>query len=337
MSSAQLSSVLELVAASTRDRGRHAFLWNGDDTTTISYHGFDNLIAGLLLPTGSTGKLFAPAPWERADRHCAASAADRSRQRFQANARARAREALAAACSALAREAWSDSELLLALSRKLESRNTSLVDAFRKADADGSGLVNAAELSAAMAGLDLGITHERAAALVKAFDRTGNGKVACFEFIRMVNSGFSDGASASASAGAGAGAGGESKGGRVYTPRSEGKEEFKEDDVRSALSAGGAITEASLATDDRETLLAFRSKMEDDRLKMRQIFQQFDKSGSKTVSPKELRQGLASLGIELDDGQAKRLTARFDLAGDGRLHYYEFVKMFHGLPPSSAY
>jgi len=52
----------------------------------------------LLLPTGSTGKLHAPAAWERADRHAAASKADRARQRFQVNARVRAREALAAAC-----------------------------------------------------------------------------------------------------------------------------------------------------------------------------------------------------------------------------------------------
>jgi len=41
-------------------------------------------------------------------------------------------------------------------------------------------------------------------------------------------------------------------------------------------------------------------------------------SGDKTVTPAELRRGLESLGVQLDDAQAERLTARFDLQGDGR-------------------
>lgn len=188
LSEQQLSAVLDLVASSTRDRGRAAFQWGGRSDSTVCYHGFDALIAGLLLPAGPNGKLCAPAPWERADRYEATNAANRAKNRFLTNARVRAREALAAATSALAREAWSDTELLLGLSRKLASKNTSLVDAFRKMDADSSGLVSAAELAAALSKMDLGITVDRAQALVRSFDRTGNGKVACFEFIRMVGS-----------------------------------------------------------------------------------------------------------------------------------------------------
>ena len=349
MTEAQLGGVLDLVAVSTAARGSHAFKWSGSDQAAdaggIDYHGFDNLIAGLILPTGSTGKLYAPAPWERADRYDAANANARALQRFQVSCRVRAREALAQACSALAREAWDDTELLLALSRTLNSTNTSLVDAFRKADADGTGFVSVSELSAALSDLHLGITLDRATSLVQAFDRTGNGKIACFEFIRMVNSTASYNASSPPTPAAlaslsiqGSGAG---------APMCMSRSESKADDVSLSRSdskaldyidytnagAGAGASDASLAVTDRETLVAFRTKLEDERLKMRDTFKKFDKNGDKTVSPTELRQGLASLGIELDNGQAARLTGRFDLGGDGRLHYYEFVKIFHGLPP----
>ena len=326
----QLFSVLDLIADSTRDRGRHAFQWEGGSEASIGYHGFDNLIAGLLLPAGSTGRLFAPAPWERADRYDANSAAARAQQRFLANARARAREALAAACNALAHEAWSDTELLLALSRKLNARNTSLVDAFRKADSDGSGLVSAEELAEALAGLDLGVTVDRATTLIRSFDRTGNGKVACFEFIRMVNSSGKEPADRSIPL-AVEGKSCEGKG------MGDSKEQESKQDYTNAPPSAADMSDTSLAAADRDTLIEFRQKLEDDRVTMRKAFQKFDTSSNKTVSPQELREGLSSLGIELDDYQAQRLTQRFDLEGDGRLHYFEFVKLFHGLPPSSAY
>ena len=127
------------------------------------------------------------------------------------------------------------------------------------------------------------------------------------------------------------------------------RSESKADDVRQlARSDSKALdyvdytnappaSEESLATTDRETLIAFRDKLENERMKMRSVFQKFDKDSSKTISPTELSQGLASLGIDLDDGQANRLCKRFDIEGDGRLHYFEFVKIFHGLPPACAW
>lgn len=109
------------------------------------------------------------------------------------------------------------------------------------------------------------------------------------------------------------------------------------DDLTNASSHAPAMSAASLAASDRDTLVEFRTRLEDERVTMRKAFQKFDVTGDKTVTPAELRQGLRSLGVELDDGQAARLTQRFDLEGDGRLHYFEFVKLFHGLPPSCVY
>ena len=109
------------------------------------------------------------------------------------------------------------------------------------------------------------------------------------------------------------------------------------DDLTNASSHAPALSAASLAASDRDTLVEFRTRLEDERVTMRKAFQKFDVTGDKTVTPAELRQGLRSLGVELDDGQAARLTQRFDLEGDGRLHYFEFVKLFHGLPPSCVY
>jgi len=65
MTEAQLTSLLHLVAERTRDRGRYAFTWSGTSDAQIGYHGFDNLIAGLVLPTGSAGKRIAPTAWLR--------------------------------------------------------------------------------------------------------------------------------------------------------------------------------------------------------------------------------------------------------------------------------
>ncbi len=95
------------------------------------------------------------------------------------------------------------------------------------------------------------------------------------------------------------------------------------------------FSEEQLAANDKKTLIEFREILELERIKMREIFKKFDKTGNKTISSQELRQGLNELGINLTDIEAERLTKRFDIEGDNKLHYYEFVKIFHGLPAVS--
>ena len=171
--------------------------------------------------------------------------------------------------------------------------------------------------------------------------------MACFEFIRMINSpntntpvdiaGLSvDGKSATGTDMDASLTRADSKA-ESLTHSDSKSESLTHSDSKADYTNAPTMSEESLAATDRDTLMDFRSKLEDERMKMREVFKKFDISGSKTVSPAELRTGLLGLGIDLDDGQARRLTERFDLQGDGRLHYYEFVKLFHGLPPSCAW
>lgn len=44
----------------------------------------------------------------------------------------------------------------------------------------------------------------------------------------------------------------------------------------------------------------------------------------------ELKAGLASFGVELTDPETARIMRRFDVTGDGVIHYFEFLKMVQG-------
>ena len=62
-------------------------------------------------------------------------------------------------------------------------------------------------------------------------------------------------------------------------------------------------------------------------VQLRRVFQSFDKSSTRTVTPSEFEQGLKKLGINVTPEEAARLIQRFDTQGDGQIRYYEFVHM----------
>ena len=59
---------------------------------------------------------------------------------------------------------------------------------------------------------------------------------------------------------------------------------------------------------------------------LRAVFEKFDRDDSGRVSKKEFSRGLAKLGLDLSEVEARRLVNRFDVDGDGQLDYQDFVE-----------
>tara|TARA_B110000208_G_C11354967_1_gene278971 strand:+ start:82 stop:447 length:366 start_codon:yes stop_codon:yes gene_type:complete len=66
----------------------------------------------------------------------------------------------------------------------------------------------------------------------------------------------------------------------------------------------------------------------DDELKLKlqieEIFLKFDEDGSLGIDSKEMRKGMAEIGVTLTDAQAVLLVAEADADGDGYVQYEEF-------------
>lgn len=56
------------------------------------------------------------------------------------------------------------------------------------------------------------------------------------------------------------------------------------------------------------------------------FFRRLDKDGSRSLDAKELRQGLAQLGLEMDEAEAEALCRRWDRDGTGTLDLEEFLR-----------
>ena len=63
------------------------------------------------------------------------------------------------------------------------------------------------------------------------------------------------------------------------------------------------------------------------RLDLKAAFHKLDLSGDGFLSPEELAEGLALLGMEVQPTTAAQLVAHFDRSANGRLQYWEFVQM----------
>ena len=66
------------------------------------------------------------------------------------------------------------------------------------------------------------------------------------------------------------------------------------------------------------------------RLKMRDAFDDFDIDGDGVVTPGEFRAGLASLRLGLTDDQVDDILRIVDKDGDGQINYSEFAVQFGG-------
>ncbi|KAJ4474361.1 hypothetical protein J3R30DRAFT_3508317 [Lentinula aciculospora] len=65
----------------------------------------------------------------------------------------------------------------------------------------------------------------------------------------------------------------------------------------------------------------------DSEEEIRQAFQVFDKDGNGSISAKELKAVMESLGEKLSDKEVDAMILEADQDGDGNINYAEFVDM----------
>lgn len=60
-----------------------------------------------------------------------------------------------------------------------------------------------------------------------------------------------------------------------------------------------------------------------------ELFDAMDDDGNGDISRKELKQALHDMGLPLTDAQIERLASEYDVDGDGRIQYREFISFFN--------
>ena len=99
--------------------------------------------------------------------------------------------------------------------------------------------------------------------------------------------------------------------------RRQREEEWTAEEQRlqdEAMRAAGLKTEEELELERR----------------VRAIFQEMDTDGSGTLTTAELRGGMASYGLDPEDGRSVRILAAADADGDGHVTLREFLEAFEG-------
>lgn len=115
------------------------------------------------------------------------------RQRTVAAAMAKnARIALEDSVRKCVDDAMTDAKILESLSETLLYKKMTLVKAFRKFDLSHEGKVSREEFAEGLKECGVQISDERAAALIDKFDVASDGKLACWEFIRMMSASEND-------------------------------------------------------------------------------------------------------------------------------------------------
>ena len=193
-------------------------------------------------------------------------------------------------------------------------KKTTLVKAFKKFDMDAHGSLTKEEFTQGLRMSGLDVSEERAGKLIEKFDVNGDGRLACWEFIRMVTAGTEEMEQ-----------GGELLPGEISpTPPPLSDLIVKGDEGEEVQ----AEIIKKLEVDEDELLRNFKMQLEEENMKMRKVFVKIAQGG-KTVSSAQLLQGLKEMGCNLDKDAADRIIDKFDVEGTGDLKYYEFLRMMN--------
>ena len=314
-------------------------------TGSLDFNEFATFLAGSQLSGAEEQEELSSAPTQFGlMQQRAAGLAPPSLSEGNAALKA-ARAAYAASIREAVDESTDDAEIIGSISRKVHEKRWRLLDAFRTFDraARGDGRINAAEFKQALgSSLGLDVSRERLQALIDAFDVDGDGKLQCFEFVRMLSGAPTDSTPPSAAAA------GPSRPRTVSEVHESTARKQRQGvqlrarvearlgplppppaDEPAAADSRGAPSKAQPAAG---ILHDFQDVLFAEERTMRATFKAMDSGGSKGITPKELKRGLHSLGVEASLADAQRLVRRFDVSGTGQLSLAEFVRMVQSDP-----
>ena len=286
---------------------------------TVRLAGFSKFVTSLV-----PGRVLQS--WEKLD--------DESlvRERTVKKAMAKnARIAIEAAIHQCLDDAISDHELLERLGETLSAKKMNMIKAFRKFETDNTGSLNAKEFAEGFQKCGIDISPDRAKALIAKFDVNNDGKLACWEFIRMMTASDGDDDDEQEEeeeqiSGVGLPTGSEQK-----SPNRSNKPSWKKLVVESdETSHTQNKIAASLDLDETDVLVEFKNLILDENRVLKKTFKLLAEDG-KSINAEQFMEGLTRLGCEVDADSAKRIIQKYDQDGNGIIKYFEFIKMMQNL------
>ena len=187
-------------------------------------------------------------------------------------------------------------------------------EAFDRLDTDGSGSLSAAEFVHAVREFGLKLSYEEGADLVEKYDPANGGKITREMFKKRINYMMNQSSSACVELRSSQEAVPHNVCCQTAAPRGQVHE------MQKAPIMSKAEVEAKLS----ETMFSKFTKVQ-------QAFRAFDRSHSGSITHKEFREAMRSIGFELTDADFREFVATYDKDNDGSISYAEFNKQVGSL------
>jgi Ca2+-binding EF-hand superfamily protein len=205
-------------------------------------------------------------------------------------------EAYKKAVAKCADDALSDSKLIANFAQEIEFKKWNLVKAFKRFDHHNTGKLIKSDFAAALREVGMDVSDERADSLLDKFDVNHDGKLATWEFIRMVSSltstpDFEEKLKPIKQPEAKEETKGESKE-ELAAPFSQ----YSKGDGGEEEDSQGSIAKA-LTEEDIQILSSFRATIEESRMKVSKIFARMDEDMSKSLTKEQFFKGLKDIGV----------------------------------------
>ena len=187
---------------------------------------------------------------------------------------------------------------------------------FASLDDNKDGSVSYDELRRGLGNLGLQLSDAEFAGVVDVADKDGDGKIEYREFARNLCLADLEKARIETEEG--------KETNEHYSPHMR-RTFHTTDDVSSSISRRHLMSE-----DDRKEMLIrhnIANRLRGSNIGLKRVFEGFDVDNSGSLDSRELKQGLASIGITLSDQDFTRLMSQVDGDADGKVSYDEFRKV----------
>jgi len=199
---------------------------------------------------------------------------------------------------------------------KMAEHNVNLTDMFLALDKDRSGQITAKELQASLAQMQVHMSMTEIASLMMSFDEDFNGRISYSEFLQWMRQW------------------GEEQTGLQWDqqkvdPRPDtaaidavqrkAAQAFEEDRIERLKTAKADTTYEQLIKKIAEAI-------SEQQLKLRKIFNKHDKNKNGSLNKEEFRSAMQDLGYNFSQEQIDAMYQHFDVDGNGKVNFWEFVR-----------